>query len=450
MQSFQPRPFNAWSTAQQDQRGAQSLWKRARDRIARLFRGRASDEVRATGSAGDQTAENVGAPRDGFKFSWDRPDASEGEASATLDDALPTDDRRDDAAAKGPFSRQDLPLLEPFRSVDEALPFVAGRSVSPSTGAFELLTEAHTEPVLEPVHAGDATLEVPRPPGLLSRLFRLRRAAEVAEPAAERTSAEINPVFLASKFRTFYNEIINQKHQGSEFASGFATAIVSHDSHDESHMTPEQAAEALSVRLHQMLELQQAEATWTGGETATRYPEAQYAMAVLADETLSTMQWKGGSAWPQHSLEQKLYKSNAADLEFFRRVDRLFKEGMSTAVSRDLARVYLLTIAAGFRGKYATFGLTRALHEYRQRLYEYIHGGDALLLYADDRKIFPEAASRTIVGKAMSRFSGAQRWVAVLVSVLIAYTVLAHIAWNRASADLQDVTARVESTNGAR
>jgi hypothetical protein len=34
----------------------------------------------------------------------------------------------------------------------------------------------------------------------------------------------------------------------------------------------------------------------------------------------------------------------------------------------------------------------------------------------------------------------------VLVVVLIAYTVLAHVAWNRASADLRDVTSRVEFT----
>jgi type VI secretion system protein ImpK len=201
-----------------------------------------------------------------------------------------------------------------------------------------------------------------------------------------------------------------------------------------------------------MLELQQAEATWMGGESAARYHDAQYAMAVLADETLSTIDWKGKSAWMQFSLEQKLFKSSAADLEFFKRVDRLFKDGVPTEASRDLARVYLLTIAAGFRGKYGQFGLTRALHEYRQRLYEYIHGGDALLLYAEDRAIFPDAASHTIAGRATARVSGAQRWIAVLLVVLLGYTILAHFAWNRASSELRDVTARVEATNspGAR
>jgi type VI secretion system protein ImpK len=457
MQSFQPRPFNAWARAQHDQERGPSLWRRTRDRIARLFGKNALNHRDSSRSDApdedDAISPEVVTPPDGFSFPWTRSGAP-AEATATLEDALPTDEDAAGAVQKGPFSRADLPLLEPFRSVDDALPTLDGSRASarPRDPNLELVGEADTDPMLDPVlDAGDSTQEVPRPPGLFARLFGLKKAAELAEPAiGERPSDEINPAFLAAKFRTFYNEIVNQKHQGSEFASGFATAILSQDTQDESGMTPAQAAETLSLRLQQMLELQQAEATWTGGETATRYPDAQYAMAVLADETLSTMEWKGKSAWPEHSLEQRLYKSNAAGLELFRRVDRLFKDGTSTAVSRDLARVYLLTIAAGFRGKYGAFGLTRALHEYRQRLYEYIHGGDALLLYDDDRRIFPQALSRTIVGKAMSRFSGAQRWVAVLVVVLIAYTVLAHVAWNRASADLRDVTSRVEFTQRGR
>ena len=71
------------------------------------------------------------------------------------------------------------------------------------------------------------------------------------------------------------------------------------------------------------------------------------------------------------------------------------------------------------------------------------------MLYAPDRKVFPDAASRTLEGHAVSRFSAAQRWAAILFFLVVSYTVIAHIAWNRVSADLKDVTARIKSGNTA-
>jgi type VI protein secretion system component VasF len=134
-------------------------------------------------------------------------------------------------------------------------------------------------------------------------------------------------------------------------------------------------------------------------------------------------------------------------VDVFKRMDRLLKESPDSVIARDLARVYLLVIAAGFRGKYRPFGLTRALAEYRRRLYEYVHDGDPLMLYSDQRVIFPHAGSHTLAGQALSRFSAAQRWTAILVILAVTYTVIAHLAWTRASADLQDVTARIKSAD---
>jgi type IV/VI secretion system ImpK/VasF family protein len=273
-------------------------------------------------------------------------------------------------------------------------------------------------------------------------------AAKAGLPAGA-TVVEGTPNFLFSKFKAFYNEIIRFKHQKTEFAAGFSTAILTDFNAD---LSPDAAAAAQSQALHQMLELQSAEAQWMGGEAKDRYPDAQYAMAVMADELFSHMEWDGQAAWRNHLLEVKLYRSHAADVELFKRIDKLLKESPNSHVARDLARVYLLVLAAGFQGKYRPFGLPRALAQYRQRLYEYIHQGDSLMLYAQDRKIFPEAASRTLEGHAVGRFSSLQRWAAILVFLVLGYTVLAHYAWNRVSADLKDVTERIRaasSTSGA-
>lgn len=280
----------------------------------------------------------------------------------------------------------------------------------------------------------------------------LGRKPKTLEPTpgmATGTVVEGNPNFLFSKFKAFYNEIIRFRHQKTEFAAGFSTAILTDFNAD---LSPDAAAAAQSEQLKNMLDLQAAEAQWMGGEARDRYPDAQYAMACMADELFTHMEWDGQSAWKNHLLEVKLFRSHAADVELFKRIDKLLKESPNSHVARDLARVYLMVLAAGFQGKYRPFGLPRALAQYRQRLYEYIHQDDSLMLFAPDRKIFPEAAARTLEGHAVGRFSSLQRWAAILVFMVLGYTVLAHYAWNRVSADLKDVTERIRaasSTTGA-
>jgi type IV/VI secretion system ImpK/VasF family protein len=291
----------------------------------------------------------------------------------------------------------------------------------------------------------DKTGEVKREPGFFKKLFSKTKEVTQVEPAVA-PPPTANPNFLVQKFRTFYNEIVVYKNQKAEFTAGFATAILTDYTAD---LSPEQAAQSLIVRLQQMLELQLAESSWMGGEAQELYPEAQYAMAVLADEMLTNMEWPGQAAWGQHRLELAVFKTAASDLEFFKRVDRLLKNGPQTTGTRDLARVYLLVVASGFKGKYRPFDLFRPLAEYRRRLYEFVYGGDALLLYADDRRIFPEATSVTVAGKGVRRFSMAQQWAAILVLLLVGYTVISHITWNRVSADLKDIAARVEQARTA-
>jgi type VI secretion system protein ImpK len=310
------------------------------------------------------------------------------------------------------------------------------------TDEFEVVTDAAFAETQPGIGVDDDTAQVSRK-SLIQKLLAWRSQAKEAEVESS-TVVEAPPVFLFSKFRMFYNEIIRLKHQKTELSAGFSTAIMTDSTLD---FSPEGVADSTSKSLASMLELQAAEAMWMGGEAAERYPEAQYAMAALADDLLLHMDWEGKFAWPKHALEPKLFKTRAAEVELFRRIDKLLKELPDSASARDLARVYLFVIAAGFKGKYRQFGLTRALAEYRQRLYEYIHhGADALMLYGEDRRIFPDTAKSTLVGHAVGRFSAAQRWAAILVFLVASYTLVAHFAWTRVSADLEDVTARIKST----
>ena len=311
------------------------------------------------------------------------------------------------------------------------------------TDEFELLDLRNPEGPTEAV-------TVPRRAPIWARLMVWRRKKAVANAGdSAPTVVDGNPVFLFTKFRAFYNEIIRFKHQKTEFAAGFSTAIMT-ATQSETSLPPQAAAESQSKKLIELLELQAAEAKWMGGEMGARYPDAQYAMAALADEIFSQSEWEGQAAWSEHSLEWRLYRTRGAEFEVFKRIDRLLKDAPNTPGSRDLARVYLLVLAAGFQGKYRQFGLTRALAEYRQRLYEYVHHSDALMLYAPDRKLFPSAATRTLEGHAISRFTAAQRWTAILATVVVTYLLISHLAWNRVADDLSDVTSRIVTEEATR
>jgi type VI secretion system protein ImpK len=339
-------------------------------------------------------------------------------------------------------STLELSPVADERKTAEVTPDIVAHAdeVERKTDEFEMVEldgATLQEPAVSPLEG--KTAEVPKV-SIFKKLFSRTKEVTQVEPAVA-PPPSANPTFLVQKFRTFYNEVVVYKNQKADLTAGFATAIVT--SYD-ADLSPEQAANSLSQRLQQMLELQLAESSWMGGEIQELYPNAQYAMACLADEMLSNMEWPGQAAWGKHRLELTVFKTAASDLELFKRVDKLLKGGPQTVGTRDLARTYLLAIASGFKGKYRPFDLPRALAEYRRRLYEFVYGGDALLLYAEERRIFPEATSVTIESKGVKRFSLAQQWAAILVLILVGYTVISHMAWKKVSADLKDIAGRVE------
>jgi type IV/VI secretion system ImpK/VasF family protein len=330
--------------------------------------------------------------------------------------------------------------------VAAASPFKPQSGVGAATIDDEISERTDEFAVPEPPAEGEpddhtADVETVPPPGFFARLLgRKSRAAAAAE------AEEVEPGFLHAKFRQFYSEILRFKNQKTQVAAGFQTAIVTDYAAD---ISPDATAQQLSNRLKELLDLQMAEAAWMRGEYAQRYPQAQYAMAALADEIFTEIEWPGQVAWPQNRLETRLFKSSDADLEVFKRIDRLLREEYPSAEARDLARVYLLVLASGFRGKWRPFGLKRPIADYRRRLYEFIADADPLMIYADDHRLMAQAAEYTLVGQAVSRFTAAQRWAALLVLLIVTYVVTAHIAWGQVSSDIKDLTTRIVSSSAA-
>ena len=332
-----------------------------------------------------------------------------------------------------------------FADEDVKVPSRAtGQVPTPAVDENEKTDEFDLVPMPAPM---GATAETRMVPGFFDRMFG-RKAVASAPTAGDlpATSAADDKIpFVLAKFRSFYNEVIRDKHQKSDVISGFATALMGAGG-ATSESDPEFAAQLLSKRLSEMLELQAAESNWTGGDAAKYYPEAQYAMVALADETFATIDWPGRSAWHKYMLEPRMYGTRGADIEFFKRIDKLLKESPDEKGARDLARLYLMVIASGYRGKFRVPKVRRPLAEYRRRLYEYSHQSDPLELYARDRKVFPQAVAHTLVSRSVGRFTPAQKWVAVALVLAVLYIGVSHYAWTTVSADLRDVMSRIQSS----
>jgi type IV/VI secretion system ImpK/VasF family protein len=363
-----------------------------------------------------------------------------------------------------PPPEHELQATQPFPAfrdarddfADEEKPAESGRPTEqveiPAFDEGEKTDEFEAVPIAAEAEPG--TMETRQVAGFFGRLFGTQAEEKAptpdsAEVAATQAAVDEKMPFVLAKFRTFYNEVIRDKHQRSDVISGFATAVMGSGSASEAS-DPEFAAQLLSKRLSEMLELQAAESNWTGGDAAKYYPEAQYAMVALADETFATTDWPGRSSWHKYMLEPRMYGTRGADLDFFKRIDKLLKEAPQDKGARDLARLYLMVIASGFRGKFRVPNVRRPLAEYRRRLYEYSHQADPLDLYARERRIIPDVMEHTMASRAVGRFTSAQRWIATVLILVILYLGISHYAWSRLTADLKDVMSRIENTGGAR
>lgn len=181
-------------------------------------------------------------------------------------------------------------------------------------------------------------------------------------------------------------------------------------------------------RLQSLLERQALESGRQGGEFGViYYREAQYVMAVLADEMFLRMDWAGRAQWNRDLLETRLFGSYNAGDEFFRRLDRLLKDG--ERAQAELAAVYLLALAFGFKGRYRGSTHAARLADYRRRLYRDIYHRDPGLL-AETTDLCPDAYAHTAAEAEPRLLPAPTRWFWVLGAVIVAYIALGHWLWD--------------------
>lgn len=173
------------------------------------------------------------------------------------------------------------------------------------------------------------------------------------------------------------------------------------------------------------------------GKPTDNYFEAQYVMAVFADDIFINLDWEGRRAWTSNLLETTLFRTHVAGEMFFEKLDRLLRD--RDPADRSLAAVYLNALSLGFRGKYYGINDHGKLRRYRNELFAFIFRQPADLV--NEAKVaFPDSYVDNVKKEKSRKLMNPRVWLAMLGVVLVAYLAVSHGLWLK-------LTARIEQAN---
>jgi type VI secretion system protein ImpK len=189
----------------------------------------------------------------------------------------------------------------------------------------------------------------------------------------------------------------------------------------------ELAAQGMNRHLLNLLEIQ----TLQSRRDSTRFEmeevaDGRYLKAVLADEILLNTDWAGRDHWSGHLLESTLFRTNVAGDQVFRRIEQLLLDREPSR--RNIARLYLFTLALGFQGRFRGADADTRLRSLREELYEFVYQRRPDL-GGRDRVVSESAYAYTLSHIAPRKLPTVTRWTVVFLLGLIALLAASEVAW---------------------
>lgn len=153
--------------------------------------------------------------------------------------------------------------------------------------------------------------------------------------------------------------------------------------------------------------------------------EMTYILAAFADETfVCLLDWKGRDYWRDHLMELRLFRSQIAGQEIFRRIDRL-----STRQDRgveEISAVYLMILALGFKGKFLRD--SASADAYRRQIFDQMTANNPALR-AESNRLFPEAIRHTVTEGAPMRLPEPRKWWLIVGLIVVSWLIVSSATW---------------------
>lgn len=153
--------------------------------------------------------------------------------------------------------------------------------------------------------------------------------------------------------------------------------------------------------------------------------ELVYIMAAFSDETfVCLLEWPGKDYWRDHLMELRLFHTQIAGQDIFRRIEKaLVRQDYGV---EELAIIYLMVLALGFKGQYLRDPATVEL--YRKKLFDRLAMTNPDLR-RESQRLFPEAYRHTVTEGAPVRLAEPKTWWLIVVGILGSWLLLSTIAW---------------------
>lgn len=237
--------------------------------------------------------------------------------------------------------------------------------------------------------------------------------------------------YLLRQFRDFYADVAHLKEQVQA-----GTWIFSSDAEGEGAAEQHGSANAVLHRLCRRLEHQALDATRAGGDYgAALFREAQYVMAALADEVfLHGVDWQGRETWTNNLVETRLFGTSDAGERLFSRAEELLEQ--RDPVYAELAVVYFMALALGFRGRYYGREDGGRLNQLKQRLYEFAFRRTANLS-GEGFSLFPDAYRYTLQDGAKRELPHGRRWLTACAAAFVLLLLAGQLLWRSATMDAE-------------
>jgi len=248
--------------------------------------------------------------------------------------------------------------------------------------------------------------------------------------------SELESSFLLKQFHTFYEQVVRQKTVVAEIEGGPAEPPLEESEHSES-----ERVHTVQTKLIKILEEQVLESRRQGGEYGVDYyKKAQYVMAALADEVFLTLPWAGRERWKSSLIEFKFFGTHVAGEMLFEKIEALLRDRDPAHI--EIAAIYLMALSMGFKGKFKDKDDAGMLDYYRNQLFTFIFKRNTDLS-SESKQLFPETYSYTLDKSEGKRLPYLNKWIGVIVLILLLFLAGSHVIWDHQTKDLVNIAEEI-------
>lgn len=181
--------------------------------------------------------------------------------------------------------------------------------------------------------------------------------------------------------------------------------------------------------------------TQAGEYASAHFQEALYSMVALLDEVFLSFSWEGKDRWEDNLMEKQVFHTQVAGELLFRKIEALIQA--NDPVRRDIAIIYLMTLALGFKGKYRGEDDEGRLDWYRQQLYIMANHKPVALFHPGREFLIEECYSHIAAMPPTKILPNVRNWIFALIGIFVVYLTVSTFLWYKLVRDMDNSIGQI-------